>query len=142
MHEILRACESLIVDDSASVRQILTRELGRDPVLRSSGPPAIRISRRDKRSSPKHPDVLTLDVDDAAHGWGYVSEKADVSTILMPVVVLSSLAANGTRIALDALEHGAVDVFLKPSCVRPERARWPSMQRLIETIKAAGDGRA
>src|SRR5262249_32083592 len=58
----------------------------------------------------------------------------------LPIIVLSSLAASGTRIALEALEHGAVDVFLKPSC-DVQNGLSASMQRLTQTIKAAAKAR-
>src|SRR5579862_3712442 len=121
-----RRVRVLIVDDSASVRQILTRELGRDPGIEVVGAAGDPYIARDKILAG-NPDVLTLDVE-MPRMDGITFLKKLMIHHPMPVVVLSSLAANGARIALDALENGAVDVFLKPSC-DVENALAPSMQR-------------
>ena len=125
----------LIVDDSASVRQILARELGRDPEIEIVGTAGDPYIARDKILSEK-PDVLTLDIE---------MPRMDGITFLrklmiyhpMPVIVLSSLAAHGTRVALDALEYGAIEIFAKPAC-DVENGLAVSMQRLAHAVKAAG----
>ncbi|HVT88100.1 MAG TPA: chemotaxis response regulator protein-glutamate methylesterase [Tepidisphaeraceae bacterium] len=103
----------LIVDDSAVVRQLLTRELGKDPGLTIVGAAPDPFVARDMIVELE-PDVLTLDVE---------MPRMDGITFLrklmvhrpMPVIVLSSLTQEGTRSAIEALEAGAVEVLSKPS---------------------------
>jgi two-component system chemotaxis response regulator CheB len=57
-----------------------------------------------------------------------------------PVIVLSSLAAHGTQVALDALEAGAVEVFAKPKA-DVKTALASSTHKLIEAIKAAANAK-
>ncbi len=103
----------LIVDDSAVVRQMLSSQLARDPGIRVVGTAPDPFVARDKILELS-PDVLTLDVE---------MPRMDGITFLrklmvyrpMPVIVLSSLTAEGTQTALEALEAGAVEVLAKPS---------------------------
>ena len=125
----------LIVDDSASVRQILARELGRDPEIEIVGTAGDPYIARDKILSEK-PDVLTLDIE-MPRMDGLTFLRKLMTYYPMPVIVLSSLAASGTQVALDALEYGAVDIFAKPSCDM-QNGLAVSMQRLTQAVKAAG----
>lgn len=102
----------LIVDDSALVREILARELARDPEIEVVGTAPDPYIARDKIVALK-PDVLTLDIE---------MPRMDGLTFLrklmhhhpMPVIVVSSLTPKGGDIALEALEVGAVEVMCKP----------------------------
>ena len=103
----------LIVDDSAVVRQLLSRQLARDPGIEVVGTAPDPYVARD-RILELNPDVLTLDVE---------MPRMDGITFLrklmvhhpMPVIVLSSLTQQGTETALEAMEAGAVEVLCKPS---------------------------
>jgi two-component system chemotaxis response regulator CheB len=85
----------LVVDDSAVVRKILTRELSRDPEIEVVGAAVDPYDARDKIASLK-PDVLTLDVE---------MPRMDGITFLrklmqhhpLPVIIVSSLTEPGTR---------------------------------------------
>lgn len=102
----------LVVDDSAIVRQVLTKELARDPQIEIVGTAPDPFIAREKILS-LHPDILTLDVE---------MPKMDGITFLrklmaskpMPVIVLSSLTPQGGKVAMEALEAGAVEVMCKP----------------------------
>jgi two-component system chemotaxis response regulator CheB len=102
----------LIVDDSALVRRILARELGSAPGVEVVGVAADPYAARD-RIVELAPDVLTLDLE---------MPRMDGLTFLrklmlhkpMPVIVVSSLTPQGSSLALEALEAGAVDVLAKP----------------------------
>jgi two-component system chemotaxis response regulator CheB len=103
----------LVVDDSAVVRQAITRVLSRDPELEVVGTASDPYVARDKILELS-PDVLTLDIE---------MPRMDGLTFLrilqqhrpMPVVIISSLTQIGSKIALQALEAGAVDVIPKTS---------------------------
>ncbi|MEJ5187421.1 MAG: chemotaxis response regulator protein-glutamate methylesterase, partial [Candidatus Geothermincolales bacterium] len=107
-----RPIRVLVVDDSAIVRQILARELAADPDIEVVGTAPDPFIARDKIVRLK-PDVLTLDIE---------MPRMDGLTFLrklmrhhpMPVVVLSSLAPEGSDNALQALRLGAVEVMSKP----------------------------
>jgi two-component system chemotaxis response regulator CheB len=106
------AVKVLIVDDSAVVRQVLSRDLGRDPGIRVVGTAPDPYVARDKIVELE-PDVLTLDVEmPRMDGITFLRKLMEYRP--MPVIVLSSLTATGTRTAIDALAAGAVEVLCKP----------------------------
>ena len=102
----------LIVDDSALVRQILTKVFDEAPGIEVVG---ACVDPYDAREQIKklNPDVLTLDVE---------MPKMDGVTFLknlmrlrpMPVVMISSLTERGAEVTLKALELGAIDFVAKP----------------------------
>ena len=102
----------LIVDDSASVRQTLTRVLEQDPdieVIGSASDPFIAA----KRIRDEIPDVITLDVE-MPQMDGITFLRKLMSQHPIPVVMCSSLTEAGSATLLQALEAGAVDIILKP----------------------------
>ena len=109
---VARQIRVLIVDDSAVVRTMLSRELQRDPRIKVVGCAPDPYVARDMIIE-LNPDVLTLDVE---------MPRMDGVTFLrklmqhhpMPVIVLSSLTQEGTATAIEALEAGAVEVLHKP----------------------------
>ncbi|HMB94702.1 MAG TPA: chemotaxis response regulator protein-glutamate methylesterase [Tepidisphaeraceae bacterium] len=103
----------LIVDDSAVVRQLLTRDLSRDPQIKVVGAAPDPYVARDKIVELE-PDVLTLDVE-MPRMDGITFLKKLMQYHPMPVIVLSSLTATGTKTAIEALAAGAVEVLCKPS---------------------------
>jgi len=102
----------LVVDDSAVVRQILSRELSRGPGIEVVGTAPDPFIARDKIIQLK-PDVITLDIE---------MPRMDGVTFLrklmlhhpIPVVIVSSLTPKGGQLALEALDAGAVEVMCKP----------------------------
>lgn len=107
-----RRIRVLVVDDSAVVRNLLCRELAKDPAIEVIGAAPDPYLARDKIVELR-PDVLTLDVE---------MPRMDGITFLrrlmehhpLPVIIVSSLTTAGTRTAIEALEAGAVDVLAKP----------------------------
>jgi len=102
----------LIIDDSAMVRKIITQELSKDPDIKVVGTAPDPYIGRNKIVSLK-PDVLILDIE---------MPKMDGLTFLdklmrafpMPVIILSSLAKEGSSVALKAYDLGALEVICKP----------------------------
>ena len=131
-----RKIKVLVVDDSMVVRKIVTDALRTDPEIEVVGTATDPYMARDKMLELK-PDVITLDIE---------MPKMDGLTFLrlimkqhpMPVIIMSSLTQAGSRIALDALEAGAVDVLLKPSSMVFLSDMAPD---LIMKIKAAASAR-
>lgn len=103
----------LIVDDSAFIRQILRDILSGDPIFE-----VVDYARNGKDAIDKvlrhRPDVVTMDVEmpvlNGIEALEIIMEKQPV-----PVVMFSSLTAQGTDATMKALEYGAVDVAKKPS---------------------------
>src|SRR5271156_2189303 len=102
----------LIVDDSALMRQLLTRIINSDPMLEVVGTAGDPYDAREQIKA-LNPDVLTLDIE---------MPKMDGLTFLeklmrghpMPVVMISSLTDRGAETTLRALSLGAVDYISKP----------------------------
>ena len=102
----------LIVDDAALVRQMLTEMLQTDPMIEVIGTASDPYIAREKIKSLK-PDVLTLDVDmPRMDGLTFLRNLMRLRP--MPVVMVSSLTAQGADMTLQALELGAIDFVTKP----------------------------
>jgi two-component system, chemotaxis family, protein-glutamate methylesterase/glutaminase len=103
----------LVIDDSALVRDILTRGLSADSeieVVASASDPYIA---RDKILK-YNPDVLTLDVEmPKMDGVEFLRRLMPQYPI--PVVMVSALTQKGKQVTFDALEAGAVDFVTKPT---------------------------
>ncbi len=103
----------LVVDDSAMVREILSRGLALDPEIEVVGQAADPYAARDKIVE-LHPDVLTLDVEmPKMNGVEFLRRL--MPQYPLPVLMVSALTQRGKRITLDALEAGAVDFVSKPN---------------------------
>lgn len=124
----------LIVDDSALVRQALQQLFATDSsieVVGSAGDPfaAAEIMKRIV------PDVITLDIE---------MPKMDGLTFLrklmtqhpIPVVICSTLTAQGSDAYMKALEFGAVEVITKPK-VGTKQFFEESSIRVCDVVKAA-----
>jgi two-component system chemotaxis response regulator CheB len=102
----------LVVDDSAVVRQILSKELSKDSSMRVVGTAPDPYVARDKIFK-LNPDVLTLDIEmPRMDGLTFLQKLMKFRP--MPVVIVSSLTPKGSEMALRALQLGAVDVIPKP----------------------------
>jgi len=102
----------LIVDDSALVRQMLADMLQTDPMLEVIGTASDPYIAREKIKS-LNPDVLTLDVEmPRMDGLTFLRNLMRLRP--MPVVMVSSLTAQGADVTLQALELGAIDFVTKP----------------------------
>ena len=104
----------LIVDDSALVRRILSNAIASAPDLEVAGT-APDAAAAEKMIRELRPDVLTLDLQMPGMDGITFLRKLAASGRPIPAVVVSSLAQAGCRIALEALEAGAVDVVAKPT---------------------------
>ena len=110
--ECTRKVRVLIVDDSALVRQTLTKIIDSHSGLEVVGTAPDPYVAREKIKK-LNPDVLTLDIE---------MPKMDGVTFLrnlmrlrpMPVVMVSTLTAKGAEVTLESLALGAVDFVSKP----------------------------
>ena len=112
-HVIQKKIRVLVIDDSALVRKTITDTLSMDPdieVVGVANDPLIAISKIPKLN----PDVLTLDMEmPRMDGLTYLRMLKDEGSTI-PVVVISSLTQQGSKMALAAMEAGAREVLAKP----------------------------
>lgn len=102
----------LVVDDSAVVRQTLSSIISSDPqleVIAAAADPFIAA----EKIKDEVPDVITLDVE-MPRMDGLTFLHKIMSQHPLPVIIVSSLAGEGSETALRALEYGAVDIIAKP----------------------------
>lgn len=109
---MVRRIRVLIVDDSALVREVLSRELARDTDLEVVGTAADPFAARDQILKLS-PDVLTLDVE-MPRMDGVEFLRRLMPQYPLPVIMVSALTGKGMQNTLAALEAGAVDFVLKP----------------------------
>ncbi len=103
----------LIVDDSAVIREVLTRTLSRDGDITVVGAAVDPIDARNKIKALA-PDVVTLDIEmPNMNGLAFLDKLMRLHP--MPVVMVSTLTTKGANETLLALELGAVDFVAKPS---------------------------
>jgi two-component system, chemotaxis family, protein-glutamate methylesterase/glutaminase len=101
----------LVVDDSATVRQVMQAILQTDQRITVSvaADPLIAATKMQK----ERPHVIITDLEmPRMDGLTFLRKIMAESPI--PVVVCSGLAAKGTDLALRALEEGAVEIITKP----------------------------
>ena len=103
----------LVIDDSALVRDILSRGLNMTNGIEVIGTASDPYIARDMIVKLR-PDVLTLDVEmPKMDGLEFL--KKLMPQYPLPIVMVSSLTESGSRITLDAMAAGAVDFVCKPS---------------------------
>jgi two-component system, chemotaxis family, protein-glutamate methylesterase/glutaminase len=107
-----RKIRVLIVDDSAIVRKMLAEALATEPDLEVVGTAPDPFVARDKILALR-PDVLTLDIE-MPRMDGLTFLKKLMRFHPLPVIVISSLGLASSRIVIEALQCGAVEVLAKP----------------------------
>lgn len=128
----------LIVDDSAVVRQTLSTILSSDPKIEVIGTASDPIFAA-KKILQEVPDVITLDVE-MPRMDGLTFLRKIMSQHPIPVVIISSLTAQGTETGMKALEYGAVDIITKPQMNTREFIE-ESKMRICDAIKAAAQAK-
>ena len=122
----------IIVDDSAVVRKIFKMELAKAPDIEVVGDAPDPFVARDMIVQLK-PDVVTLDVEmPRMDGITFLSKL--MKFYPLPVIIVSSLTPKGSKIAMQALGLGAVEVMAKPGS---SFTVGQMSEQLIEKIRAA-----
>lgn len=102
----------LVVDDSAIVREVLSRLIGGAPDMELAGTAPDPFIARDKILRT-NPDVLTLDIEmPRLDGLSFLERLMHYRPL--PVVVVSSVTTKDSTAVVRALELGAFDVVNKP----------------------------
>ncbi len=107
-----RPVKVMIVDDSATVRQVLSGLLDAEPDLKVIGTAADPLFAMDKMAR-NWPDVIVLDVE-MPRMDGITFMKKLMAEHPTPVVICSSLTEKGAQTTVQALAAGAMDVITKP----------------------------
>ncbi len=106
------AIKVLVVDDSATARNILSEILNSDPRIEVVGLAVDAFMARDMIVALK-PNVVCLDVEmPRMDGVTFLYKLMEYMPT--PVVMVSSLTRKSAKVTLDALEAGAVDYVAKP----------------------------
>ncbi|MCP4754573.1 MAG: response regulator, partial [Proteobacteria bacterium] len=128
----------LIIDDSASVRQVLTKILSSDEEIEVVGvAPDARIAV--KRINELKPDVLTLDIEMPGMDGLTFLERL-MKSRPMPVVMISHLTGPNTPKAFEAIKLGAVDILEKPKLDVKQQLEEISIT-IVDKVKAAAGAR-
>ncbi|MDB5454494.1 MAG: response regulator receiver modulated CheB methylesterase [Caulobacter sp.] len=103
----------LVVDDSATMRGLITAALKRDPGIEVVGAAGDPFEARGMIKA-LNPDVVTLDIEmPNMNGLEFLEKIMRLRP--MPVVMVSTLTQAGAEVTLRALELGAVDCVAKPT---------------------------
>jgi two-component system, chemotaxis family, protein-glutamate methylesterase/glutaminase len=131
-----RKIKVLIVDDSALIRDIFSRELSLDPEIEVVGTAPDPYIARDEIVRLQ-PDVITLDIEmPRMDGLTFLRKLMRYNP--MPVVVISSLTPKGGELALEAMDIGAVEVMCKPGS---SYSAGDLAMEIREKVKAAANTR-
>jgi len=124
----------LIIDDSATARNVLKEILEKDPSIEVVGTAPDAYIGRDKIINLE-PDVVCLDVEmPKMDGVTFLKKMMQYKPL--PVVMVSSLTKKGAKVTIEALESGAVDFVEKPQQNLYE-GKEEIEKELIEKVKNA-----
>lgn len=126
----------LVVDDSATMRSLISAVLRQDPEITVIGQAGDPLEAREaiKRLNP---DVITLDVEmPNMNGLSFLEKIMRLRP--MPVVMVSTLTQVGADVSLAALELGAFDCVGKPMAGVPAELAFGG---LAAKVKAAARAR-
>jgi two-component system chemotaxis response regulator CheB len=133
MHD--KKIKVLIVDDSAFMRNALSKMISSDPELQVIATARDGIEAIDKVNSLK-PDIVTLDVEmPRMNGLEALRIIMDINPV--PVLMVSSLTSDGAEITLEALDAGAVD-FIPKNLADLSVNILDIRKQLLEKLKAIG----
>ena len=133
--QVTKKLKVLVVDDSKTIRTLLTRIFNSDPNLEVVGA-ADRPSTAFEMMKTLKPDVITLDLEmPELDGATFLRKYLRVFPI--PTVMVSSISLEDGPRVLQALEAGAVDYIQKPSAEELQELT----PILIEKIKVAASAK-
>jgi two-component system chemotaxis response regulator CheB len=128
----------LIVDDSASVRQILTAILNDDTDIEVMGTAADPFAAA-RRMQEEIPDVIILDIE-MPRMDGITFLRKIMAQRPIPVIICSTLTEEGSDKMFEAFEAGAVDILPKPRA-DTRQALQESSSRVRDAVKSAARAR-
>lgn len=131
----MRPIKVLVVDDSPTMRALISARLRRDPGIEVVGGAGDPLEAREMIKALS-PDVLTLDVEmPRMNGIEFLEKLMRLRP--MPVIMVSTLTQEGAEATLQALELGAFDCVAKPAAAEMAGA----FHDLADKVRAAAAGR-
>jgi two-component system chemotaxis response regulator CheB len=126
----MKPCSVLVVDDSSTMRALISEVLGRDPEIRVVGEAADPLEAR-QAIKVLDPDVVTLDIEmPKMNGLDFLERIMQLRPTR--VIIVSSLTEKGATASIRALEIGAYDCVSKPTA-----KNLYSFDNLAARVKAA-----
>ena len=110
----MKTIKLFIVDDSATVRQSISRLVENENDIKVLGVASDPIFAMHKFKTLGKPDVLILDVEMPKMD-GITFLKQIMSTDPIPTIICSAITKSGDSKSLEALHSGAVEVIEKPN---------------------------
>ena len=127
----------LVIDDSALMRNLISRMIERAPDLEVVG--TAMNGRFGLMKLPRlNPDVIVLDLEMPEMNGIEFLKELQKNSIRIPVVILSSIASRGTKVTMEALALGASDFITKPRGTESEELDEIGNQ-LIQLLSAYGN---
>jgi two-component system chemotaxis response regulator CheB len=127
----------LVIDDSALVREAMSRILGQDGRMKVATAANPLLAMQKMRS--EQPDVIVLDLEmPQMHGLVFLEKLMSESPL--PVVICSEYAPRGSEQALRALDLGAVEIVAKPR-LNVQGFFADSAVLITDTVRAAAKAR-
>lgn len=132
-----RKIKVLVVEDSAFMRKELKKILESDSdieaVLARDGEEGVMKARE------IHPDVVTMDIN-LPKMDGITAMQYIISENICPVIILSSIAQEGSLVTFEALELGAFDYVPKPGGTVSLNIKMVSEEIISKVKQAAKSG--
>ncbi len=123
----------LVVDDSRTMRHLISQILAQDPDIEVVGQAADPLEAREAIKALE-PHVITLDVEmPNMNGIDFLSKIMKLRPT--PVIMISNLTARGTEATIKALEIGAFDCIAKPA--PGDRELFPDLAAKVKAAAAA-----
>lgn len=130
-----RPTRVLIVDDSSTIRSLLSSTLNADPDIEVVGA-AVDGKQAIDMLHTCSPDLILLDVEmPVLDGIGALKEIRRLNPKL-PVIMFSSLTERGAKTTVDALLAGANDYAPKPAGLAPSDVTAAIKENVITKIKS------
>lgn len=135
---MIKPIRVLIVDDSAVVRQVMTKLLSADKAISVIGAAPDPIFAMD-RMAKEWPDVIVLDVE-MPRMDGLTFLRKIMAERPTPVVICSTLTTQGAETTMQAMSAGAVSIVAKPK-VDLKQSLLDGSDDLVSVVKAAAQAR-
>ncbi|MEA2098957.1 MAG: chemotaxis response regulator protein-glutamate methylesterase [Campylobacterota bacterium] len=135
----MKTIKLFIVDDSAIVRQTISKLVEDDNEIELLGVAADPIFAMAKFKTKGVPDVLILDIE-MPRMDGITFLKQIMSENPIATIICSSVAKSGSSKAIEALRAGAVELIEKPN-VQTKIFFEKSKESLLQSIKSASNAR-
>ncbi|HTH94951.1 MAG TPA: chemotaxis response regulator protein-glutamate methylesterase [Rhodocyclaceae bacterium] len=130
----MKSIRIFIVDDSATVRQVLSgvlEDIADITVIGSAADPIFALDKMQK----DWPDVIILDVE-MPRMDGITFLKKIMAERPTPVIICSTLTETGTTTAMQAMSAGAVNIVTKPK-IGLKQFLLEAGEELVSAIRAA-----